>query len=226
MDGFVVPRDQLVKDEIDLKQWLESVAHKRLIDFLEGCNNEIKGKRISQAPVASPQIERLLAMLDALTALLAEHPPIEQPQRFGNKAFRAYHAALCEKAPALVRTMLGPEAEAAAVELAPYLTMSFGNPTRLDYGTGHETSFVIMLTCMHQLKLLQGPEDLANVPLRFQKQKHFTWFKKNETFSFKKGFLTDMCVCVERFSVGTCWSRRAHTEVCKFLGGNQFQIVF
>ena len=163
---FQVPRDQLVKDEADLKLWLESAAHRYLVTFLETCNTHIRGKRISEAPPPSPQIERLLALLDRLTAMLEAHPPIQQPQRFGNKAFRAYHAALVESAEALVRDMLPPAAAAAAVELAPYLTGAFGNPTRLDYGTGHETSFVVLLVCMDRLGLFAGSEDYANIPLR------------------------------------------------------------
>lgn len=35
--------------------------------------------------------------------------------------------------------------QAAAVELVPYLLVSFGHPSRIDYGTGHETSFVVWL---------------------------------------------------------------------------------
>ena len=31
------------------------------------------------------------------------------------------------------------------VELAGYLEESFGNPTRIDYGPGHETTFIIFL---------------------------------------------------------------------------------
>ena len=31
------------------------------------------------------------------------------------------------------------------VELAGYLEESFGNPTRIDYGTGHETTFMIFI---------------------------------------------------------------------------------
>jgi hypothetical protein len=34
---------------------------------------------------------------------------------------------------------------AVQVELASYLCDSFGDPTRIDYGTGHETSFVALL---------------------------------------------------------------------------------
>lgn len=35
--------------------------------------------------------------------------------------------------------------QAATVELVPYLLASFGHPGRIDYGTGHETSFVVWL---------------------------------------------------------------------------------
>ena len=31
------------------------------------------------------------------------------------------------------------------VELSGYLEESFGNPTRIDYGTGHETTFIIFI---------------------------------------------------------------------------------
>lgn len=34
------------------------------------------------------------------------------------------------------------------IELSGYLEESFGNPTRIDYGTGHETTFIIFL-CIH-----------------------------------------------------------------------------
>jgi hypothetical protein len=168
MEGheFEVPRDQLIKDEADLRKWLDSSAHRQLITFLETCNTHIRGKRISEAPPPSPQIERLLAMIDRLSAMLEAHPPIQQPQRFGNKAFRAYHAALVECAESLVRDMLPPNVAGAAAELAPYLTGALGNPTRLDYGTGHETSFIVLLVCMDRMGLFSSPDDYANIPLR------------------------------------------------------------
>lgn len=31
------------------------------------------------------------------------------------------------------------------MELVPYLLASFGHPSRIDYGTGHETTFVVWL---------------------------------------------------------------------------------
>jgi serine/threonine-protein phosphatase 2A activator len=39
----------------------------------------------------------------------------------------------------------------AIVELAPYFCDSFGNATRIDYGTGHETAFATWLLCLAKL---------------------------------------------------------------------------
>lgn len=46
------------------------------------------------------------------------------------------------------------------MELLPYLTSGFGHPSRIDYGTGHESSFVIFLYCLFRLKVLT-PEDIV-----------------------------------------------------------------
>lgn len=51
--------------------------------------------------------------------------------------------------------ILPPELSAAAVELAPYFCESWGNATRIDYGTGHETTFVAWLACLELLGLLK-----------------------------------------------------------------------
>lgn len=83
-------------------------------------------------------------------------PPMQQPMRYGNKAYRTWHARLAAEAPAICRSLLLGEGAAAAadppehlrgaeVELIPYLCDAFGNATRIDYGTGHETSFVVFL---------------------------------------------------------------------------------
>eukprot|EP00955_Chlamydomonas_euryale_P046724 353484-Chlamydomonas_euryale.AAC.6 len=41
-----------------------------------------------------------------------------------------------------------------APQLSPYLADSFGNATRIDYGTGHETTFAALLFCLARLGLL------------------------------------------------------------------------
>ena len=56
--------------------------------------------------------------------------------RYGNPAFRTWHARLVERAPALLAPLLPAELAGALPELAPYLCDACGNPTRIDYGTG------------------------------------------------------------------------------------------
>ncbi len=164
---FEVPRDQLVKDEADLARWQQSTSHKLLMGFLETCSTAVKGKKISDAPPASPVIERVLTMLEGVERLLEQHPPIAQPQRFGNKAFRSLHASLVANSSSLVAGVLPEHLQTAAVELAPYLMGSFGNPTRLDYGTGHETSFLVLLVCLDRLNLFAADAgDYVNCVLR------------------------------------------------------------
>jgi len=41
----------------------------------------------------------------------------------------------------------------AIIELKMYLNDSFGSNQRIDYGTGHELSFVVFLYCLNRLGL-------------------------------------------------------------------------
>jgi hypothetical protein len=66
--------------------------------------------------------------------------------RYGNKAFRLWHERLVQQGVRLCRSVLPDEKAGADIELEAYLLDSFGNATRIDYGTGHETTFM-MLVC-------------------------------------------------------------------------------
>jgi hypothetical protein len=41
--------------------------------------------------------------------------------------------------------LLPEELHGAIIELSAYLDDSFGNRVRIDYGTGHETSFIVWM---------------------------------------------------------------------------------
>lgn len=53
--------------------------------------------------------------------------------------------------------MRGEANAGVSAELAPYLVESFGNPWRIDYGTGHELAFLTFLYCLRQLGLIAAP---------------------------------------------------------------------
>mmetsp|Transcript_12661 Transcript_12661/g.53444 ORF Transcript_12661/g.53444 Transcript_12661/m.53444 type:complete len:185 (-) Transcript_12661:2657-3211(-) len=58
----------------------------------------------------------------------------------------------------LIKDMLPESHHEAVVELVPYFCESFGNPTRVDYGTGHEAMFVCFLLCLEEIGLVRNEE--------------------------------------------------------------------
>ena len=62
---------------------------------------------------------------------------------------------LLQEATELLRGLLPPELHAAVPLVEPYLLTSFGSFTRMDYGTGHETSFALLLLCLTLLRFFE-----------------------------------------------------------------------
>lgn len=71
-----------------------------------------------------------------------------------------------QKTPELLDSLLPEQLKPAQVELAPYIRDSFGNATRIDYGSGHEAAFLVLLLCFYELGLLKHPQDDQAVVLR------------------------------------------------------------
>ncbi|OJD34283.1 serine threonine-protein phosphatase 2a activator 2 [Diplodia corticola] len=105
-----------------------------------------------------PTIAGILDVLDGAEALLARCPPEDTGSRFGNPAFRAFVAGV-EAEQERWHARLGVTRPAAVEELSAYLAASFGDPARIDYGSGHELNFFCWLLCLYQLSLLSSPED-------------------------------------------------------------------
>lgn len=57
-------------------------------------NEVVRGKSLSSEIQISDRIKRLTALLDRLFEIVKECPPINQPQRFGNKAFKNWYEIL------------------------------------------------------------------------------------------------------------------------------------
>ncbi|KAL2266065.1 hypothetical protein VTJ83DRAFT_5417 [Remersonia thermophila] len=104
------------------------------------------------APRSDPaSVVRLRELLAKLEALIDEAPPERGPRRFGNPAFRKWHALLQERAEGLLREHLPAETlevwgeQGVLQEVTSYFVGAFGSKERLDYGTGHELSFLAFL---------------------------------------------------------------------------------
>ncbi|KAI8963192.1 Phosphotyrosyl phosphatase activator [Daldinia sp. FL1419] len=111
------------------------------------------GSEYETRPVQS--VLKLQELLARIESYIDEAPPDQGPRRFGNISFRKWYNLLEERIEGLLEEFLpdsvlkfsaGGESDATAKdELTAYLLGGFGSPQRLDYGTGHELSFLAFL---------------------------------------------------------------------------------
>lgn len=149
----------------DLTQWQKSRAYHDLIGFINGTSSAIQGIKTTDEMYESEMMRKLLGVFDSLEKLVEQHPPLEQPQRFGNKAYRDWAREMREQVPQWLQQLLPAAKQKYQTELEQYLMESFGNATRIDYGTGHELSFLFFLCSLFKAEILQE-QDIVSAALR------------------------------------------------------------
>lgn len=160
--NYVVP-EKLVRSEMDMAKWEKSETYYDLIGFINSVCTCIQSKGLSYKCEVSKCVEKLLDLLATFEKLAVETPPVEEPQRFGNSAFKVWYKKVTEQAPNLLKDSLPENLHDAIPEILPYLLDSFGNSTRIDYGTGHELSFVFFLIALFKIGALTKSDELAVV---------------------------------------------------------------
>jgi len=138
----------------DLEKFLASEAAKEYVGFLLACSDAVKGRKLSDTASPSKVADSLVQELDKLLGLVDTFPPVQTELRFGNPAYRDWFAAMLQDALLAMQRVLPESMQAAAEELSAYWADSFGNSTRIDYGTGHETTFAALLFCLAKLGAL------------------------------------------------------------------------
>ena len=115
----------------------------------------------------SAPVRRLQGLLSKLEMIVQEAPPDTGPRRFGNVSFRKWFGIVESRAPGLLEECLPPEVLrnevnsggcSAKQELMAYFLGSWGSPQRLDYGTGHELSFLAFLAGVWKLGGFPGAD--------------------------------------------------------------------
>ncbi|KAK5131220.1 hypothetical protein LTR08_001189 [Meristemomyces frigidus] len=180
---FATPSKR-INDGDDLDFFLTSTAYRDLTIWLlqlnrsmfptKASNGNTHPSDLNSPPPYSSSVQSLRTLLEAFTALLERAPPSTGPRRFGNVAFRDWSRLAEEEAASLLQTHLtetilrhsnnDPETTASLIdELKAYLLGSFGSAQRLDYGTGHELSFLAFLGCLWKLSAFEDGEERAIV---------------------------------------------------------------
>jgi serine/threonine-protein phosphatase 2A activator len=178
---FVIPVKN-IHEGPDVSFFLTSLAYKDIMTFIlqlnhsmiprisesEGIQTIYTWELDSQVVTLSEPIERLQQLVQRLNSLVDEVPPDTGPRRFGNIGFRKWCKLVEDQLPALLKEFLPanilsfghPSDDVAEVtaldELRVYFLGSFGSSQRLDYGTGHELSFLAFLGALWKLGLFDG----------------------------------------------------------------------
>ncbi|KAI1768583.1 Phosphotyrosyl phosphatase activator [Hypoxylon sp. FL1150] len=165
---FIKPVKQ-INDGPDVSKFLTSKAYRDIGTFVLQLNramcprksvgtdgkDKIRtfqiGSEYETQPVES--VRKLQEMLARIESYIDEAPPDQGPRRFGNISFRKWYQLFEQRVAGLLEEFLpnsvlnfGPGGDGtAADELTAYLLGGFGSAQRLDYGTGHELSFLAFL---------------------------------------------------------------------------------
>ena len=170
--SFIKPTKR-IHDGEDVSFFLTSRAYTDLMTFLLQLNASMFPRKDQSSNVIhkweleakdfpySSTTKQLRSLLDKLTTFIDEAPPDTGPRRFGNISFRRWYNLVEERLSDLLdqyipvgvlnHAIKDNQDVTAKDELQAYLLGSFGSSQRLDYGTGHELSFIAFLGCIWKL---------------------------------------------------------------------------
>ncbi|EFO21131.2 hypothetical protein LOAG_07359 [Loa loa] len=164
------PPERYILSVFDLTKWCHSKAYMEYMAMLNELNDAVKGVQSTEDIPISPKVMDAIDILDELQKWTLEYPPEDMgTQRFGNVAFRKWHQRLTEEADDIIYGLLTAEKKGFVVELLPYFLDSFGNATRIDYGSGHEASFLIFMLCLRKLGVFEQSDNRSLVLRLFLK---------------------------------------------------------
>ncbi|KDN47824.1 hypothetical protein RSAG8_03244, partial [Rhizoctonia solani AG-8 WAC10335] len=188
LGDLVAPRPMIQTDH-DVQTWQRSESYLHLLLYIRRLGDSVVGTELRTAPKDGNHeggVGSILRLLEELESWMNDIPPQVSPQRYGNLAFRDWGQRLEERCESLLDSKLPSNLHKAVPFLKPYLLTSFGSFIRIDYGTGHELSFVVFLLCLHKLGFLAGePEvDRSTVLDIFVKYLDVCW-KLQDTYKLE-----------------------------------------
>lgn len=142
--------------------------------------------------------EQVVNLIDTLYTLFQETPPLEGPRRYGNLADRTWHDKKHDAITKLIEDILlcmgdsplvkdTEKHEGLVQELKYYIENSFGSKIRLDFGTGHELSFLAFIAALDMLQLWGSAPETTESKQHFATDLIFIW---NKYYHLVKNLIT------------------------------------
>jgi len=161
---YRLPQKQISSVE-ELNKFLESDSFQAFLKFLVECAESVKGVSNDSECIFSPILQTTCVVLNRMSAWVDGIPLVSQQGRFANAAYKIWFDKMVENADDLMKEILPETHHEAVVELSTYWKASWGDRTRMDYGTGHEMHFGAWLYCLYRLGLITK-QDLQAVVLK------------------------------------------------------------
>ena len=195
---------KLILTPADLRSFLDSAHFRNLFTFLRQLNDSCIGRIYSLSPHDQQQqlgpvldlidqCERALELFPRLSRQCGQEGEHVMNERFGNRAFREYARYIgshldtwtsptsCTALNAQQQQPDQPEGNSWSKchvlikkEALAYFAHAFGNPHRIDYGTGHELSFLIFLYILTRAHFLPLCADLISIVLK----RYLEWMRR------------------------------------------------
>ncbi|KAH9000644.1 Phosphotyrosyl phosphatase activator [Lactarius hatsudake] len=156
------PLQKAILSKEQLEAFQASSTYASITSYVEALNNAVVSVKLTDECAASQGIIALLEMLDRVEALARETPPVDNAtSRFGNPAFKTFYDKVQQvgacKTPSLCFMLM------AIPEVSGYFVESWGNRTRIDYGSGMELNFLCWLLCLERLGVVHESDHVALV---------------------------------------------------------------
>lgn len=151
---YLKPSRRILSPE-DHQLFLKSETCTLVEAFIYGIADSVRDRAISSIKPSekTETIDKILTILNEAENILDRCPPEDTGSRFGNPVFRTFLEEIDTALPSW-HTTLGLTTPDQITEISTYLAHSFGNKSRIDYGSGHELNFFLWLLCLNRLSLL------------------------------------------------------------------------
>ena len=102
-EGIVQRR---ITDGTTMQFWQRSNSHADVLRFVNELCAVIAGRRLTEAVPHSRMIDVVCDVLHEASTWSDDYPPERHAMRYGNPAFKKWHAKMCERMPELMRKFL------------------------------------------------------------------------------------------------------------------------
>ncbi|GHJ87726.1 hypothetical protein NliqN6_4128 [Naganishia liquefaciens] len=161
-----LPRKRILSPA-HLAAFKESQTYRDIVEFVEELNTSIVGKKLSDGRADSSVVSAILEILDEVEKIVQDTPPVDNAaSRFGNPAFKTFYDKVVERSEGLHERLVDAgflKDKNVIPELCVYFNESWGNRTRIDYGSGMELNFLCWLLCLRKLGVLSEADNQAIV---------------------------------------------------------------